>query len=194
MENLRPVVCIAAIVAASASCVSSGRHRDELERSADLLRDLRVQQVRTRALEEQVAALNRENARLHEQFSAAQAAVPRMQAELLGCQEKLNSLENTSIAECLAQLQGTRDVMTEKEQKAYYKGMLDVWAALSVRGAASKDAGWLIDDYYYTIAINFGSKEIFSNRIQTKTEQGAVARTFSELLSITQVVAAFRRK
>jgi hypothetical protein len=142
-------------------------------------------------LDEQLESLRRENERLALQFQTAQAAVPRMQDELQGCQGKLNTLENVSLSECLARLEGTREVMGEKERRAYTQGVLEVWESLTVAGAPSVKEGWFVDDHFYTFQVGLKGRPLFQLTVQTKTDQGAVTKGFTQLLDAVQVAAVF---
>ena len=189
-SQLLAVLAVIAVVGLG-GCVSSGKYRALTERARDAERDLRVLRERTLSLLEQLAAVRRENERLEQQLREAQGALPSLRDTVANCQNKLGTIENVSRAELLARLEGASQVMTEKEGKAYYRGVLDVWQALSVSGTPTEDKGLIFSDHYFTFRVALRGRSIYQFTVQTKSQEGTVSKAFGQILDVVQVAAAF---
>ena len=123
-------------------------------------------------LQDERAQLERERAQLVRQRETEQELRQRYERAV----ELLGSLEMVSKAELVSELEAARIEIVDKQEKAYYKGMVDLLSGLSVIGTPSQ-TGWLIKTNYYTIQVSLLNHVAFSQTIETKREVNQVLET-----------------
>jgi ribosome-binding protein aMBF1 (putative translation factor) len=172
-RNQLHAIVVVIVLSVIIGCVSQDAYDSvvaELQSERQQVKREREQLSQQRISEQtKMAALQKENSRLHQMYDEAV--------------QKLSTLEMVSKAELVSKLEATQLEVIDKQEKAYYKGMVDVLSSLEIRGVPSKK-GWLFITNFYTIDVKLLDHIAFSQTIETKAEMNPVTDSLAKLANL----------